>query len=177
MVAAGEYDKLIDAYGLGQNFCVSMLRGVTPDEALRRLGAREPVDRKSRAGLDKDAVAATEAGEWTLMLEQNSSLGTTDPAIRLLSAGGEMVSFHCGENSEQFVFAVDGEALVRMSLDEPHDTTGADPYLLYGAIQELGFDSTDGHDRGRALVLMERITGVRISPEMLETATFRVARI
>jgi hypothetical protein len=206
-----------DDHPLGLNFCVTLVRALTPDKVIAALGGTEAVDITGahrlggaaeqvdypdsidedggfRADLDTglDFIAASDLGGWTLVVEPNGFRCSTEETAQLLSSNGELVSFYFNENTDpvlrwarsgatQLTFDPSGAAGWR---------EGSDPDRLVPALESLGFDlSTEEIDpadprwhydekwQARTLALMEHLTGVRISPDLLENATFRCAAV
>ncbi|MFC4038651.1 DUF6461 domain-containing protein [Dactylosporangium siamense] len=196
-MTADEDLMLPDDAGLPLDFCVSYVRGVEPDEVLRRLGGEEPVDLHSvghfqLAGDDLPdgfaVVSAFAAGAWTVLFEANNFLATYDEVIQVLSAGGELVSFYHNEDtSPQFNWAVDGRKIVVLDPTWPEDRHGTDPRRLDATLTRLGFDLTHSvtdpgfeHDdlfQKRTFALMEHLTGVRLTEDLLQETVFRCAAV
>jgi hypothetical protein len=107
-VAADDYTWFTDEMALRLNFCLTYVRGVGPDEALRRLGGTDSVELRSaelvdrasgELGGDLSLVAAAAIGEWTVLFEPNHFLATFGGVIRALSGRGELVSFYYNQNT------------------------------------------------------------------------------
>ena len=189
---------------LGRNFCLSFVRGAAPAEVIERLGGTQTVDIVGASQLHEAAalvqlrpdvyedgvfhtdrvtglvlVAASNVGEWTMIVEPNGYLCTDRAVIGVLSRGGEQVTFYFNENtSPSFTWARDGVALVEFIPDDAAERMGTLPDALDDALNELGFgDEYDELSHERTLALMERLTGVRVTPAMLKTAEFRCAGV
>lgn len=204
-MSADDYAWAVETHALGLNFCLTFVRGLNPDEVISRLGGADPVSMVSAepalgtameaveervdehggthpSGLDY--VAATPAGDWTMIVEPNGFLCTGDDAIRALSAAGEMVSFYFNENTTpRFTLAIGGREVVGFDPGCPAERHGADPGRLDAVLAELGFgldlanEDYDERFRERTFALMERITGVRWDAAFLDRATFRCAGV
>ena len=204
-------------YPLGLNFCVTLVRGLTPDEVITRFGGTEAVDitgahRLETAaeqidypdpmnddgsfnadlGTGLDFIAATGADGWTLIVEPNGLRCSSEESARLLSPGGELVSFYYNENTAPVLrWAHDSETLVTFDPSGGAGwRSGTDPDRLNPVLESLGFDlSTEELDpadprwhydeqwQARTVALMEHLTGVRISGDLLADATFRCAAV
>ncbi|MFF0376130.1 DUF6461 domain-containing protein [Actinoplanes missouriensis] len=139
-----------------------------------------------------DFIAAGDLGGWTLIVEPNGFRCSTEESAALLSAKGELVSFYFNENTAPVLrWARDGVTLV--SFDPCGGAgwrEGSEPDRLVPALASLGFDlSTEEIDpadprwrydekwQARALALMEHLTGVPITSDLLESARFRCAAV
>ncbi|MBB3094323.1 hypothetical protein FHR83_001975 [Actinoplanes campanulatus] len=158
----------------GLNFCVTLVRGLTPDQVIAAFDGSEAVDitgahRLERAAdqvgypdpigedgafyadLDSglDFIAACDVGGWTLITEPNGFRCSTEESARLLSASGELVSFYFNENTDPVLrWARDGETLLTF---DPSGGAGwregSDPDRLVPVLEALGFDlSTEEYD-------------------------------
>jgi hypothetical protein len=212
-----DYLWFTEDYPLGLNFCVTLVRGLTPDEVIARLdgteavaitgahrldaaaekvGYPDPVDDDGMfhadLGTGLDFIAATGAGGWTLIAEPNGFRCSTEESARLLSAGGALVSFYFNENTDPVLrWARDGETMVAFSPSGGAGwRSGSDPDRLNPVLEALGFDLSkeefdpadprwryDEHWQARALALMEQLTGVRMSRDLLADATFTCAAV
>ncbi|GLZ00021.1 hypothetical protein Acsp02_72730 [Actinoplanes sp. NBRC 103695] len=107
-------------------------------------------------------VGVADAGAWSMIVEPNGFF-CTEPSVVALSRGGEQVTFYLNENtSPAFTWAREGEVLVEFCPDYAASRTGSTPDALDEIVGELGFGDDLGHER--TLALMERLTGVRVTP-------------
>jgi hypothetical protein len=163
-----DYLWFIEDYPLGLNFCVTLVRGLDPDEVVTRLGGSEAVDvtgaHRLEAAAEKidypdstdedgsfnadlgtglDFIAATSVDGWTLIVEPNGFRCSSEESARVLSPGGELVSFYFNENTDPVLrWARDGETLVTFSPSGGAGwRSGSDPDRLNPVLQALGFDS------------------------------------
>ena len=174
---------LTDGLGVRSGaYCLTAVRDLGPDDALRRLGAPES---EIRSGTWKDlgvhanrtieavarargertyvtaarhhAMAAFALGAHTLLAEENSSLGVVRPN---LSAGTLAVCTYCSVNGERtFVVSRDGEVLAVIEENDPSAIEGADPDVLRAPLSEMGaFEQLDD------IELFCRVAGVRPLP-------------
>ena len=174
---------LEDEHGLTVEGCITLLRGVTSDEVIGRLGAG--VDGRTR-GLpvdDEPFVAVTDAAGGVVLVEHHSGLGVDHDVVGRLSAGIDVAALWVTEvNENVFLWAKDGVVLVEFDMFRAGWREGAEPDALLGALQEIGFglDADDeGYDEAgpqRALALAEHVTGIRLTAEMLEQADFVMLR-
>jgi hypothetical protein len=203
--SVGQAGRVVDIDALGLDFCLTFVRGRTPDEVIPMLGGADPVSIVSAdvafraadavdAWVDEDGAshptrlayaAVTGIGGWAMIVEPNGVLGTGPAVAQVLSAAGETVSFSFNENtSSRFSWVIDGREVVGFDPAFPHRRHGADPGRLDETLIELGFvvehgdsEEFDHWYRERTAALMERITGVRWDAGLLDRATFRCAAV
>ncbi len=179
--------------GLAEAYCLTLVRGLTPAEFLRRVGAApgvryaglgpmfEPSMDIGRGGAELligvTPVAGT-GGEWALGVEINGFLGATEEVLLALSEGTVAVSVYRNFNAtDHFYWAEDGDIRLDFTPAEPRYRDGSTPDAVLGLMRQVGFDLDDddgmleGSDEA-ALALAERLTGVRLTAELLEGATF-----
>jgi hypothetical protein len=121
---------------------------------------------------------------WTMVQEPSGLACKHINAIAKLSRDGHQATFFYNENTApQFIWADHGDVLLEFDPSEPGRRRGSRPDLLDDILIELGFDI--GHDgsyydpllRQRSLALMQHLTGVHLSPNQLEDATYYCAAI
>jgi hypothetical protein len=172
--SADDFLWFIEDYPLGLNFCVTLVRGLTPDEVITRFGGSEAVDiagaHRLEAAAEKvdypdpidgdgsfnadlstglDFIAATSADGWTLIVEPNGFRCSREESAGLLSPGGELVSFYYNENTAPVLrWARDGKTLVTFAPSGGAGwRSGSDPDRLNAVLESLGYDlSTDEVD-------------------------------
>jgi hypothetical protein len=168
---------------LGELFCLTYLKGVDAGAALRRLGGcpdtvrertrDEVTGLRESPGAGFPAVAvALELGAWTVVIEPGGSLGAGHALLEAASRGTAAVSvLRHDRAAAHFGYAVDGTTITGFDPGYPATETiwGADPTMLRHLMDALGLrppaDESQHTWRGaeaRAIVLAQRITGVRI---------------
>ncbi|MCP9959633.1 DUF6461 domain-containing protein [Streptomyces sudanensis] len=176
---------LIEAY------CVTLVRAVSPDEALRRLRARADgrvtgiaalVGAAARAwresGGDRHFLGLCAVDGWTLIVEPNGYLGSLHEAAAPLSRGTELVAhFRNVSAVDHFSRYADGEPRLLFEPLSPYARDGAGPGGAAALMREVGFgpreDAADPMAAAEAaFALAERLTGVRLTPELLDGAEF-----
>ncbi|MFB4316745.1 DUF6461 domain-containing protein [Actinomadura sp. 21ATH] len=177
---------------LAEAYCFTLVRGLTPAQVLARLGARtggpqvkgvEALSRLSYDGYAERAgrelvVGVTAVGEWALAVEPNGYLGASEEAVVPLSAGSRLVSHFSNVNAAgNFYWVEDGDVRLTFEPLFPSHRWGSTPDALLDAMREAGFDLLDGDDSNldcgaAAFALAERLTGVRLTPEILTEASF-----
>ncbi|GAA3128109.1 DUF6461 domain-containing protein [Streptosporangium carneum] len=177
---------------LGEIYCVSFVRDLSPEEVLRRFGVDEStmeegvafdeLGERSVETMRDDAagyIGAAKVGDWTLVIEPGGWQLAVDPDIYApVSRGIEVVSV-CRHNyaSDSFAYIVDGEPVVHFDPMRPYDRSGSDPDRFVKEMSEVGLDPERDVDvddspvespMERSFALASRITGLPFSPEMLE---------
>ncbi|MFF4416552.1 DUF6461 domain-containing protein [Streptosporangium sp. NPDC001559] len=181
--------------GLADAYCFTYVRGLTPEELMTRLGAR--VENCSHTTLDElirwQAFGAASVGDWVLLAEANSGLGVTEEIIMPLSAGTRLVShFYLEiEGMDYFHWIDDGEIRFEFLHQE-----GYSHWIKDGKVQ-LEFPPQEGYSEempdelaevmeridsavypvvdphaGPAFLLAERLTGITMTPRLLEESTY-----
>jgi hypothetical protein len=186
---AERYEFLMVAY------CVTLVRDITPEELLDRLDAEDRtrlvgVEALGEPSYDVSApsrrfVGATAVAGWTLMVEYNGHLGVTNAAMLPLSRGRTVVSHFRNVNAvDDFCWYEDGELRLHFQPLFPYDRDGSHPDELLVEMRESGFDLTEydedaeDYDRdyedltGAPFALAHRLTGIRLTPELFESAEF-----
>ncbi|MFR9777071.1 DUF6461 domain-containing protein [Micromonospora sp. MS34] len=178
--------------GLAEAYCLTLVKGLTPAGLLDRLGARYQCRVTGAEALldpahqaweehesDRMFVAVTAIGEWVLVVEPNGYLGTLDKAIIPLSKGTRLVSHFRNVNAvDHFFWLDDGDLRLHFEPLFPTSRDGSDPDGLVEVMRQVGFDLSEDDDASyelhteAAFALAEHLTGVRLTPELLETATY-----
>ncbi|MBB4944526.1 hypothetical protein F4556_000061 [Kitasatospora gansuensis] len=135
------------------------------------------------AELDEDlvAVGVTELDGWAVVVEQYGNLGITREVMAALSEGTRLVAHYRNINAVDHFYWQEGgrtrlhfEPLFAAHRDGPD---AADPEVAT-LLAACGFDLRESDDRDyrlhipAAFALGERLTGVRLTAEVLRTATF-----
>lgn len=146
---------------LGTPFCLSYLKGLDAAAASARMGA---------------GVVAWEAGAWTLVVEPGGGRTSDEAVVRSASRGTEVVSL-LHHTQDHFAYAVDGTTVTAFDPAYPAEETvwGSDPEFLRPLMTALGLrtpadeaDTAWEDATARAVVLAQRITGVRVPLDVLD---------
>ncbi|MFF7240861.1 DUF6461 domain-containing protein [Streptomyces collinus] len=187
-------------------YTLTLIRGRSPQEVLRAMGAEPRGTGEGTAGLieaddahraevdydywDESCIAGafqarSEQGDWTVVLGFDGGLGI--PCVETLSEGGRVVahSSNGGKPIHLFHWFEDGE--LRTAFEGPSARDGSSPDELVPLLREVGFPLTpEGeHDEsapvvdGKAavLALAERLTGVRVTESLLQDATYELGLV
>ncbi|MFJ4203192.1 DUF6461 domain-containing protein [Streptomyces sviceus] len=195
MTTATDYAWLKERYEfLMEAYCVTLVRDITPEGLLGELGA----DRRGRiVGVDGLSgpsyelsapyllfVGATAVAGWTLMVEFNGYLGVTDQAMLPVSRGRRVVSHFLNVNAvDRFCWYEDGDLRLHFEPLFADERYGSRPDELLTEMRESGFDLAErdengDHDAyyaaltGASFALAQRLTGIRLTPELFATAEF-----
>jgi hypothetical protein len=176
---------------LRESYCVTLAGALTPADLLEALGAEPGPRIAGVAGLfepsfdawsqrqgDELFVGVAAVGDWSLMVEVNGYLGVTSSALRPLSRGRTIVAHHRNIDAvDHFVWLADGELLLHFEPLSPYrrDGSRADGFLV--EMRESGFRldpdaELDDRNTEAAFALAERITGVRLTAELLDSLEF-----
>lgn len=178
---AQDYSWLAQDYPqLNEDYCISYLKGVPPEEALRRIGAvpdrirpfpvADALEEQADNGDAEPLTAhAVQKGEWTVLVEPSGCQGIDPSVAERASAGTEMVAvWALNANAETaFLYAVEGTTRVHFEPLRPQEDLGASN-PLDADMRAVGLDPEQGPDLNTtapdraALALAERITGVRL---------------
>ncbi|MGV9311078.1 DUF6461 domain-containing protein [Streptomyces sp. NPDC003691] len=154
-----------DFASLAVAYCFTLVRGLTPAEAVSRLGGRlgaegEPPDPgitvveeaahayHRRVDGAHELIAVTTLGPWTLLIEPNGYLGCLEERALPASAGAVWVSHYRNVNAvSSFLWAEDGELRLHFDPLFPEDRMGAAPDALVDEMRRIGF-ATEAADEG-----------------------------
>lgn len=189
------------AFARDVGYAMTLVRGVTPDEVLTRAGARA---RRVCAGgdeltgaywdfldengydLDDFLVGAFtvpgEGGDWALVLELGGESATSPRLLSELSAGTRAVSHSDNGGKPLHFFHWYEDGRLRTSFDGPAYRTGSTPDELNAELVDLGLNPFGDRDpatdeKAAILALTERLTGVRLTPDLLEAAEYQVGEV
>ncbi|MBU2669978.1 hypothetical protein KOI35_41380 [Actinoplanes bogorensis] len=182
---AGDYVWFEDVEDLRKGFCFVWVKGLTSSEVIERMGAKE-LERigwqqmvgagdGQRGAVEKYFFGVSRASdEWSLVIEDNGQLGLADDLLRPLSKGTTLVCLWKGSGGRVRYLELDDE-VVQLDMD-PSDVsrrTGNKAREMETTIDEVGLGGdTDSDPVPGAFALAERVTGVRLSLEMLQERTY-----
>jgi len=197
MKTGADYESFENDFpDIAEAYCFTLVRGLSPAEVVSRLEGRPELPLHGIGAVvdaafaqydltegDRQLVAMTAVGAWTLLIEPNGYLGVSEDRALPASAGASWVSHFVNINGVgTFLWAED--QVLRLSFDPlfPEVRWGTAPDELLDVIQRIGFHF--GEDAPEtdlsapaAFALAEHLTGVAITPELLEVTPFTCATI
>jgi hypothetical protein len=183
-----------DFPNLAEAYCFTLVRGLSPTEVAARLEGRPEAPLHGIAAVvdaafaqydlgrgDHQLVAMTTVGAWTLLIEPNGFLGVTEDRALPASAGTSSISHFSNVNAVgTFLWAEDQE--LRLCFDPmfPDVRSGSAPDELLDVMEQVGFplqeeDPEPDLSSSAAFALAEHLTGVAITPELLQNTAFTCA--
>ncbi|GAA1015606.1 hypothetical protein Aple_009320 [Acrocarpospora pleiomorpha] len=179
----GGYAWFADS-GFAEAFSFIFVRGFTPEQLVARMGGRaedfswmtldELMDAGARYDYKTEFVAVTSVGDWAFVVQYNSWLGANDEFIVPLSADTRLVSlYHLDiKGLEEFRWVEDGETRFAFWAQDGFSEV---PDELVETMEQLDRDCGEHRwelYRGPGLVLIERLTGIKLTPQILEGAAY-----
>ncbi|GAA2308052.1 hypothetical protein GCM10010149_67620 [Nonomuraea roseoviolacea subsp. roseoviolacea] len=181
--------------GLADAYCFTYVRGLTPEEVVTRLGVR--VEECSRVTLDelirRQTFGAVAVADWVLLVEAYGGLGVTEEIIMPLSAGTRLVShfYLDADGMDYFYWIDDGKIRFEFAYQEGyshwikdgkirfmfrhHESYSEEmPDELAEILERIDspvYPVADLHE-GPAFLLAERLTGITMTPRLLEESTY-----
>jgi hypothetical protein len=169
------HDRRVGGYGWVEAleaYCFTAAVGLDPDEAIRRLGG-DPGQVAVARTFD-ECFWPADGPQWAqvgvvdgglLVAEHNG--WRAEEVVEPLSRGARLACFFRNVHAVMhFVYAVDGRIVAEFDpLLDTAPRVGKDPYSLGPALQGLPFGLFGAESS--SLVLMERLTGIRVEQEWL----------
>ncbi|MCW7940540.1 hypothetical protein AAW14_00250 [Streptomyces hygroscopicus] len=188
-----DHSWLRDFHGgfLLEGYTLTLVRGLSPQRFLDRLGADpqgDVADFDAFVARDRDFqddqdewgdymfVGATlvqgKNADWVLALEINGGIEIRTDAMMRATLGTRGVSHFRSPNAMSlFSWWEDGE--LRTRFEGPLHRDGSTPDELVDLMHQVGFDFEDGScDLEDYIALAEELTGVQVTPDMLENSTY-----
>ncbi|MBV1938753.1 hypothetical protein KUF83_19620 [Streptomyces sp. BV286] len=178
---------------LAEAYCFTLVHKLTPSDVLARLGGQVEPSRAGTAAIvdaafdlldrsdnARQLIAMTTLGDWTLLIEPNGYLGVTEERALPASAGTRWVSHFVNINGvDSFLWAEHTVNRLTFEPGLPDHRRGTTPDELLDAMHHSGFqfwdetsDTAEHLATEAAFALAEHLTGVRITPEILQDTTF-----
>ncbi|WP_433213476.1 DUF6461 domain-containing protein [Microtetraspora malaysiensis] len=176
----GDYAWFTDSV-LAEAYSFIFVRGVTPEQLIARMGGRAEdfswttLDASFAAGYDysTEFVAVTAVGDWAFVAQSNSWLGADDEFIVPLSAGTRLVSLYRLDikGLEEFRWVEDGE--IRFGFWAQEGYSEEVPGELVETMKQIEQDyGTHELYQGPGLMLIEHLTGITLTPQILEASAY-----
>lgn len=189
-------------YALGVGYTLTLVRGVAPSEVLRVMEAdpqgtcvgtdelieqqdelRDPEDYSDASFIAGAFTVPGDGGDWTLVLHVGEGgMGMQPRFLEALSDGGRAVvhSSNGGKPMHFFHWYEDGE--LRTTFEWHTTRSGNTPDALNSAMREVGYVLSDDEGetservdtKAAAFALAERLTGVRVTEELLQDAEYQL---
>lgn len=181
---------------IAEAYCFTLVRDLSPAELMSRLEGRQEAPLQGIAAVvdaafaqydldekNRQLVAMTTVGTWTLLIEPNGYLGVTEEQALPASAGTSWISHFTNINAVgTFLWAED--QVLRLCFDPmfPEDRWGAEPDELLDVMRRIGFhleveDPEPDFSPQAAFALAEHLTGVAVTPALLRDTTFTCATV
>ncbi|MEU7075800.1 DUF6461 domain-containing protein [Streptomyces narbonensis] len=181
---------------IAEAYCFTLVRGLPPAELTSRLEGRPEAPLQGIAAVvdaafaqydlaegKRQLVAMATVGEWTLLIEPNGYLGVTEEQALPASAGTSWISHFSNINAlGTFLWAED--QVLRLCFDPtlPDQRWGTTPDALLDGMRRTGFhlgeeDPEPDLSPQAAFALAEHVTGVAITPALLQDTTFTCATV
>lgn len=196
---ADDYRWFRGVEDLGEGFCFTWIKGLTPQQVIRASGGTE-LERigweqlvgsgdGQQEGADRYFYGVAHVAEWALLVEDGGRFGTTDSQVTPLSRGRTLISHYRGRDGHGRLLALEDEA-VRLDFDPavPGKMAGRDVDDLapvidsagFGALARLRFRNQSDYRAycaQAAFALTERMTGVAMTEDLLETLTYLLTSV
>ncbi|MER6239049.1 DUF6461 domain-containing protein [Streptomyces clavifer] len=178
---------------LAEAYCFTLVHNLAPEDVLARLeGQSEPsqtgVEAITEAAFElldrsdntQQFIAMTTVGDWTLLIEPVGYIGVTEERALPVSAGTCWVSHFVNINGvDSFLWAQDTAVRLMFEPAVPDRRWGTTPDEVLEAMHHCGFqfwnetsDTAEYLAAEAAFALTEHLTGVRITPELLQNSPF-----
>ncbi|MYV56088.1 DUF6461 domain-containing protein [Streptomyces sp. SID3212] len=183
---------------IAEAYCFTLVRGLSPSELISRLEGRSETPLQGIAAVveaafalyeledgDRQLIAVTTVGAWTLLIEPNGYLGVTEERALPASAGTSWISHFVNINAVGTFLWAEDQAL-RLCFDPmfPEDRWGTTPDVFLDVMTRIGFHvDEDAPETERdlsspaAFALAEHLTGIAITPELLQDTAFTCATV
>ncbi|MCF3131192.1 DUF6461 domain-containing protein [Streptomyces olivochromogenes] len=192
-------------YALETGYTLTLVRGVAPTEVLRVMQAEpqgtctgadalierrdellDPADYWDESFIAGAFTVPGEGGDWTLVLHVgDGGMGMQPRFLEALSAGGRAVVHSSNGGKPMHFFHWYEDGVLRTTFEWPTARDGSTPDALNSVMREVGFQLADdeGETSGRVdtkaavFALAERLTGVRVTEELLRDAEYQLGHV
>jgi hypothetical protein len=184
---------------LADGFCFTWVRGLTPEQVINATGGQdlERIDWEQlvgsgdgqQTGAEQYFYGVAHVADWSLLIEDNGTFGTTDDRVGPLSRGTTLVSHYRAGDGHGRLLVLEDEA-VRLDFDpiEAEKITGRAADAFAPFLDAAGFSYAQRLRSGdqaayrtyctaAAFALTERLTGVAMTEKLLETLTYLLTSV
>ncbi|MFE3455392.1 DUF6461 domain-containing protein [Nonomuraea sp. NPDC059194] len=170
---------------LAEAYSFIFVHGLTPEQLVARMGGRaedfswmtldESINASAHYDYQTEFVAVTTVGDWAFVAQYNSWLGANDEFLVPLSAGTRLASLYRLDikGLEDFRWVEDGETRFAFWAQEGYSEEIPDE--LVETMKQIDHDyGEDKYElyRGPGLVLIERLTGIKLTSQILEGSAY-----
>ncbi|GGN81300.1 hypothetical protein GCM10010112_57600 [Actinoplanes lobatus] len=176
---------------LTHGFCFTLVRGIKPYALIERLGGDElervewhrvvgPGDGET-GDPKRFFVGIASAGDWSILVEDNGSLGVTSQIVEPLSAdGGEVVAYRGGGGGPgRLMVFRDGNLALDLDTAVPERAGGGGLDEFRPELTTAGLLGGGGvtDPTGAALGFMARHTGIALTSQLLRDRTYLLVTV
>jgi hypothetical protein len=175
---------------LDRGFCFTWVKGLTPQQVLKRLHGRE-LERVTWQQLvgsgdgqsgptSRYFIGVTRVQGWSLIVEDAGDLGVTDHLVRPLSAGTTVVAHQrSADGHGRFLLLEDAAIQVDFDPVAPAKVSGARAGELTPMISSVGFVAAGDRKQNTAaaFALTERLTGTEMTQDLLHNHTYLLTSV
>ncbi|GIE32102.1 hypothetical protein Ait01nite_051470 [Actinoplanes italicus] len=176
---------------LTSGFCFTLVRGIKPYALIERLGGDElervewhrvigPGDGEAGAR-SRFFIAIGRVEDWSVIVEDNGSLGVTQEIVEPLSAdGGEVVAYRGGGGrSGRLMVFRDGDLALDLDTSAPDRPSGSSPDEFRSDLLAAGLSGSTAtaEPTAAALTFLAARTGVVLTAEQVEKMTYLLVTV
>jgi len=175
---------------LDRGFCFTWVKGLTPQQVLKRLHGRE-LERVTWRQLvgsgdgqsgptSRYFIGVTRVEGWSLIVEDAGDLGVTDQLVRPLSAGTTVVAHQRGADGHgRFLLLQDAATQLDFDPLAPAKVSGTRAAELAPMISSVGFGAGGDpkQNTAAAFALIERLTGTEMTQYLLYSHTYLLTSV
>ncbi|MDI2130529.1 DUF6461 domain-containing protein [Yinghuangia seranimata] len=176
---------------------LTLVRGVTPAQVMRVMTAEHRGECVGAAGLSQRQsevpwgdpfvtgafTVPGEGGDWTLVLHFDGGVAMQSQFLKALSAGTRTVTHSDNGGKPMRFFYWYENGVLRTGFERPQERHGRTPDELVPIMRAVGFDPYKDSEltaldtTARSLALAERLTGVRVTDELLTRSVYQIGHV
>jgi hypothetical protein len=175
---------------LASGFCFTLVNGLTPAQVIERLNGTEleridwaqmvAAGDGERARADRCFIGVARIDDWSLIVEDNGSLGVTQRLVRPLSEEGLVMAYRGdAEGAGRLLVLRDGDLELDFDSRRPEKWGGSRPGAYMPAMRSAGLAGGTAvtHPTGPALAFLAGQTGVALTRELLAERTYLLVTV